>query len=129
MSGLKFRSDYKSSALTIKNKDKNKRKENLKSKEESVGMTISLVGWLCLIEVAEVLKSFFLAKNKRLGNSLALQWLGFCTPTAGTQVHSQVKELRSHKPRGAAKKASKTTKKQAKNPKSTHPPPKQKNTI
>ena len=52
MSGLKFRSDYKSSALTIKNKDKNKRKENLKSKEESVGMTISLVGWLCLIEVA-----------------------------------------------------------------------------
>ena len=51
MSGLKFRSDYKSSALTIKNKDKKERKENLKSKEKSVGMIISLVGWLCLIEV------------------------------------------------------------------------------
>ena len=49
MSGLKFRSDYKSSALTIKNKDEGKRKENLKSKEEIVGMTLSLVGWLCLI--------------------------------------------------------------------------------
>ena len=27
-----------------------------------------------------MLKSFFLAKNKRLGNSLALLWLGFCIP-------------------------------------------------
>jgi len=76
-----------------------------------------------------VLKSFFLAKNKRLGNPPALQWLGFCTPTAGTRVQSMVTELRSHRPGGAAKKADKPPKKQAKTPKPTLPPPKQKHTI
>ena len=76
-----------------------------------------------------MLKSFFLAKNKRLGNPPALLWLGFCTPIAGTQVQSMVKELRSHRPHGAAKKANKTPKKQAKNPKLTLLPPKEKHTI
>ena len=38
------------------------------------------------------------------GNSLAVQWLGLHAFTAGAWVQSLVRELRSPKPRGAAKK-------------------------
>jgi len=36
-------------------------------------------------------------KNKYLGNSLAVQWLGLHTFTSGAQVPSLVGKLRSHK--------------------------------
>ena len=39
-----------------------------------------------------------------LGNSLAVQWLGLGTFTAGAQVQSLVRELRSCKLCGVAKK-------------------------
>ena len=42
-------------------------------------------------------------KNK-LGTSLAVQWSGLCASTAGVWVRSLVEELKSCKPRGAAKK-------------------------
>ena len=38
------------------------------------------------------------------GNSLVVQWLGLCAFTAGARVQSPVWELRSCKPRGAARK-------------------------
>ena len=47
-------------------------------------------------------------KKKNLGNYLVVQWLGLCASTAGLQVQSLVKELRSHMPRGIARKQSKT---------------------
>ena len=41
-------------------------------------------------------------KNKmNLGTSLVVQWLRICLPMQGTQVQSQVGELRSHMPRGS----------------------------
>ena len=43
-------------------------------------------------------------KNKELGSSLVVQWLGLCTFTAVAQVQSLVAELRSCKPRGIVKK-------------------------
>ena len=39
-----------------------------------------------------------------IGNSLAVQWLGLVTFTAGAQVQSLVGELRSHKLHRVAKK-------------------------
>ena len=38
------------------------------------------------------------------GNSLVVQWLGIGTLTAGAQVQSPVKELKSYTPLGEAKK-------------------------
>ena len=43
-------------------------------------------------------------------NSLAAQWLGLSTFSAVTQVSSLVRELRSHKPHGEAKKKKKNKK-------------------
>ena len=43
-------------------------------------------------------------KNTPLGNSLALQWLGLYTSTAGGTGSSLVRELRSRKPHGVVKK-------------------------
>ena len=43
-------------------------------------------------------------------NSLAAQWLGLSTFSAVTQVSSLVRELRSHKPHGEAKKKKKESK-------------------
>ena len=48
-------------------------------------------------------------KNPRLGNSLAIQWLGLDALTAGAQVQSLVRELRSHKLCSGAKKQKTTT--------------------
>ena len=42
-----------------------------------------------------------------MGTSLAVQWLGLCTSTTGTQVRSLVSELRSHMLSGTAKKKKK----------------------
>ena len=47
-------------------------------------------------------------KKKKLGNYLVVQWLGLHASTVGLQVQSLVKELRSHLPRGIARKQSKT---------------------
>ena len=46
-------------------------------------------------------------KERPLGNSLAVQWLGLHASTAMAQVRSLVRELRSHKLRGVAKKTPK----------------------
>ena len=43
----------------------------------------------------------YLLKNNE--DSLAVQWLGLCTSTAGAWVQSLVWELRSYKPQGVAK--------------------------
>ena len=43
-------------------------------------------------------------KSQSMGNSLAVQWLGLGAFTAGAQVQSLLGELRSCKPRSAAKK-------------------------
>ena len=45
--------------------------------------------------------------KQHLENSLAVQGLGLGAPTAGAWVRSLVGELRSHKPRDAAKKKKK----------------------
>ena len=44
------------------------------------------------------------SKIKIPGNSLVVQWLGFCAFTAEGPVQSLVRELRSCKPGGLAKK-------------------------
>ena len=44
-------------------------------------------------------------------NSLAVLWLGLGSFTAGVQVQSLVRELRSHKPYGVAKKINNKKKK------------------
>ena len=49
-------------------------------------------------------------KKLKIGNSLAVQWLGLSTFIAGAQVQSVVGELGSHKPHGAAKKKKKQPK-------------------
>ena len=56
-----------------------------------------------------MLKTLATIKSKHLqtGNSLVVQWLGLCAFTARAQVQSLVRELRSHKPLGAAKKKEK----------------------
>ena len=41
------------------------------------------------------------------GNSLEVRWLGLCAFTAGTWVWSLVRELRSHKIHGMAKRTNK----------------------
>ena len=43
-------------------------------------------------------------KKGGLGSSLAVQWLGLRAFTTMGRVQPLVRELRSHKPRGAAKK-------------------------
>ena len=47
-------------------------------------------------------------------NSLAAKWLGLSTFSAVTQVSSLVRELRSHKPHGEAKKKKKKKNKKIK---------------
>ena len=47
---------------------------------------------------------FYKINNDDSGNSLVVQWLGLHTLTAMGRVESLVGELRSHKPRGLAKK-------------------------
>ena len=46
-------------------------------------------------------------KLKHKGNSLAVQWLGLGAFTAGAQVQSLVRELRSHRPHIQSKKKKK----------------------
>ena len=48
-------------------------------------------------------RSFFLLKVSPLGTSLAVQWLRPHLPMRGTWVLSQVRELRSHMLRSAAR--------------------------
>ena len=48
-------------------------------------------------------------KNPNMGNSLVVQWLALIAFTAGTQVQSLVRELRSCKPHGMAEKEKKDT--------------------
>ena len=55
-----------------------------------------------------------LVSNLGTGNSLAVQWLGLHAFTAGAQVQSLVRELRSCKQCGAAKKQNKTKKQKKK---------------
>ena len=50
------------------------------------------------------------AKNTKVRNSPASQWLSFHELTAWVQVQSLVGELRSHEPHGAAKNKTKQTK-------------------
>lgn len=73
----------------------------------------------------EVLKSFFLAKNKRL-KFPGPPMVKFCTPTAGTQVHSQVQGTKGPTSHVVLPKVSKTAKKQVKNPQINPPTPKAK---
>ena len=55
-------------------------------------------------ELRQVLPEIQVFKGKFPGISLAVQWLGFGAFTAVAQVPSLVRELRSHKPQGVAKK-------------------------
>ena len=43
------------------------------------------------------INKYYKKKKRKEGNSLAVQWLGLCTSTAGGMVPSLVRELRSHK--------------------------------
>ena len=49
----------------------------------------------------------FPSKKRKLGSSLAVQWLGLIAFTAMDQIQSLVRELRPHKLSSAAKKKKK----------------------
>ena len=61
-------------------------------------LPVSLIGQFILCHTNTTLK------NKYARNSQVAQWLGYGALTVGSQVHSLVRELRSHKPGGVAKK-------------------------
>ena len=59
----------------------------------------------CLLDDKTV--PFRVSYKKKKGNSLVVQWLGLCAFTAGAQVQSLVRELRSREPHSVAKKKKK----------------------
>ena len=57
------------------------------------------------IETGPLLVTVELLEDSKLfGSSLAVQWLGLSTFSAGAQVQSLVRKLKSHKPCGVTKK-------------------------
>ena len=61
--------------------------------------------WLQWLVKIQILSSHL--RLKSTGTSLAVQWLGLCTSTAGAQVQSLVGELQYCKPHGVAKRVKK----------------------
>ena len=85
------------SAYTNNNNDQKKKKKKRKKETK--------------YKLQQTLRKMWCAEsqeNDEWGNSLPVQWLGFCTFTAKARFQSLVEELRYHKPCRASKKPSQT---------------------